>query len=488
MPAEKPSSAAERQAEFLAWITKYYHDPEQFVRDMWSVDPYEWQQEVLTWVGNGERRIAIPTGHGVGKTALMAWLAIWFVLTRIPCKIVVTAPAKATLEDGLWVEIGMWIDRLPAGIKALLEVKTDRVELRRAPKKAFISMRTARAENPDALQGVHSDHVLLLPDEASGIPDEVFAAAQGSMSARTSQTVMCGNPVRATGYFAEAISSGRDIIWKVREVSCLEVLDKHPNAPTQAFVDEIEHLYGKDSNTYRARVLGKLPLSDDDVIIPRLLIDQALNRDVEPSTRAPLFWGLDVARLGRNQSALAQRRGNYMPEPVIRYTELDTMQLVGRIKALYDALPHEKRPVEILVDGIGLGAGVVDRLREVGLPAVGINVSERKSHSNAYYNLKAELWYTARAWFASQLVKIENDPELIKHLSVVKPDRHSSGTLLVEDKKATLKRMGKADERRLDDADAFILTFAGDAAAAEHGSDRPRNQNEPLRRRRRVLA
>lgn len=474
--------------EFKDWVRRYYRDPLRFVQDMWAVDPYDWQKEVMGWVGEGSRRIAVPTGHGVGKTAMMAWLAIWFVLTRFPCKVVVTAPSSSTLEDGLMAEIKMWIGRLPKGVEALLEVKSDRVELRLAPSSAFISARTSRAEKPDALQGIHADHVLLLPDESAGIPDEVFSAAQGSMSAATAQTVMAGNPTRATGYFAEAVSTGRDVIWRVREVSCLEVLDKHPNAPTKDFVEEIALLYGRDSNTYRARVLGKLPLSDEDVIIPRLLIDTALERDVQPATNAPLYWGLDVARLGRNQAALAQRRGNYMPEKVIRFTSLDLMQLCGRIKAMYDGLNPSDRPVEILVDGIGLGAGVVDRLRELGLPAVGINVSERKSHDNAYYNLKAELWYATRAWFASQMVKMVPDEELIVHLSVPKPDRASDGRLIVEPKERTLKRMGRAEERRLDDADAFVLTFAGQAVAAAYGSDRGTQWNQPLRRNRHVLA
>jgi hypothetical protein len=477
-----------KKADFAAWVAKYYDDPLGFVMDMWDVDPYRWQRDVMGWVAGGERRIAVPTGHGVGKTALMAWLAIWFVLTRFPCKVVVTAPSSSTLEDGLWAEIEMWVGRLPSGVKALLEAKSDRVELRLAPESAFISSRTSRAEKPEALAGIHADHVLLLPDESSGIPDEVFSAAQGSMSAATAQTVMAGNPTRATGYFAEAVSLGRDLIWKVREVSCLEVLDQHPNAPTQAFVDEIKLLYGENSNTYRARVEGKLPLSDEDVVIPRLLIDESLTRDVAPSLTAPLYWGLDVARLGRNQSALAQRRGNHMPEPVIRFTGLDTMALCGRVKAMYDGLPPSGRPVEILIDGIGLGAGVVDRLRELGLPAVGINVSERKSHDNAYYNLKAELWYTARAWFASLLVKMVADPELIIHLSTPKPEKHSSGVIIMEPKEKTLKRMGRGEERRLDDADAFILTFAGQAAAAAYGSDRGTTWNQPISRNRKVLA
>lgn len=467
--------------ELVEWVKRYYNARELFVREVFGAEPYEWQCEVMAVLDAGQRRLALPTGHGPGKTALDSWMAIHYVLTRIPCKVIVTAPSSATLEDGLFAEIKLWAGRLPTALREMLEVKTDRVELRSAPEKAFITARTSRAEKPEALAGIHADHVLLIADEASGIPDEVFSAGQGSMSAATATTILTGNPTRATGYFADAVRNDAGIWW-VREVSVLEVVGKHPNAPSQEFVDEMKAIYGEESNTYRYRVLGKLPLSDDDVIIPRALIDPALTRDVAPSTNAPMYWGLDVARLGRNESALAKRRGNHMPEPVLKSSGLDTMQTCGRIKALYDGTPDKEKPAEILVDGIGLGAGVVDRLRELGLPAVGINVSERKSHDNAYYNLKAELWYAARGWFASQLVKMADDPSLIYHLSCVKSEPASDGKLIVEPKTKTLKRIGKPEERRLDDADAFVLTFAGQAAAAAYGSTMHSNWKVPISR------
>lgn len=476
-----------KPAELVEWVKRYYNNRERFVREMWDAEPYPWQCEVMAQLDAGVRRLCIPTGHGVGKTGMDSWMAIHFLLTRIPCKVVLTAPSSSTLEDGLMAETKMWVRRLPQAIQDMLEIKTDRIELRMAPERAFLTARTSRAEKPEALAGIHSDHVLMVPDEASGIPDEIFSTGQGSMSAATAITMLTGNPTRATGYFADAIRNESGI-WYVREVSVLEVVGLHPNAPSQEFVDEIKAIYGEDSNTYRYRVLGKLPLSDDDVLIPRQLIDPALTRDVAPSTQAPMYWGLDVARLGRNESALAKRRGNHMPEPVLKFRGLDTMQTCGQIKALYDATTDQTRPAEILVDGIGLGAGVVDRLRELGLPAVGINVSERKSHNNAYYNLKAELWYTARDWFASYMVRMADDPSLIYHLTCVKSEPASDGRLIVEPKSKTLKRIGKPEERRLDDADAFILTFAGQAAAAAYGSATGSNWKQPLKRGIQMLA
>lgn len=462
--------------DFRSWQRKYRNDPVNAVRDTWGVEPDTWQIEFLEAIFVHEkRRIAVPSGHGVGKTAGDAWAAILFVLTRFPCKVPITAPSSATLEDGLMAEIKHWINLLPPGLKALLEVKSDRIELKESPEDAFISTRTARAEKPDALQGIHSDYVLMICDEASGIPEGVFEAAQGSLAGPARTMVLTGNPVYATGYFARAITEGKGTTWWVREVSCLE----SKRVPRE-YIDEIAHLYGEESNTYRVRVEGKPPVSDDDTIIPVDLITDSLDRDVMLVPSAPNIWGLDVARLGANQSALAKRKGNHLLEPVTRYNGRDLMQLCGTIAAEYQGTPELKRPVEICVDAIGMGAGVVDRGRELGLPMVGINVSEHKAVDPMYWNVKAEIWWKALGWFRGRDVWMPRDGELVKALSCVRVKHHSTGKLMVEGKDEMQRRM-KSFMPRMDAADAFVLTFGSYATAALYGRAKG-TRNAPLKR------
>jgi len=463
---------------FLAWQRRYRNDPDRFIREMWAVEPDTWQTEAANKLGRDEqRRIAIPSGHGVGKTALAAWLSLWFFLTRFPVKVILTAPSSATLEDGLFAEIKMWVSRLPGAVRSLVEATSDRVVLKSAPDRAFISARTARAEKPDALQGVHADYVLLIVDEASGVPEAVFEASQGSMSGPARFMLLLGNPVRAQGYFYEAITSGKTALWWVREVSCYEA----KRAP-QEYIDEMAVLYGEESNTFRVRVLGKPPLGDEDSIIPLDLIQAAFDREVTLSSTVPIVWGLDVARLGKNQAALAKRQGNWCLEPAHRFKNCDLMQLVGRVAAMHDSLPEAKRPAAIYIDAIGEGSGVADRLIELGLPAVRINVSEHKGLTDAYYNLKAELWWRALGWFAARDCRFPRDDELVKALSCVKIDHHSSGKLLVESKDKLERRLA-GRMPRMDAADAFVLTFAGGAAAALYGR-RQAGKRRPILRRR----
>ena len=119
--------------------------------------------------------------------------------------------------------------------------------------------------------------------------------------------------------------------------------------------------YGEDSNAFRIRVLGEFPMADDDTIIPFHLAEAAMRRDIEPDTTQRPIWAVDPARFGSDRTAFCRRVGGVITD-ITSWQGLDTMQTVGRVKAEYDAQPFSVRPSLILVDSIGIGAGVVDRL------------------------------------------------------------------------------------------------------------------------------
>src|SRR4029077_8264499 len=147
-----------------------------------------------------EDRITVRSGHGVGKSCLLAWIIIHYMLTRYPVKVAATAPTGHQLADVLLPEIAYLTRRLPPGLKEQIIVKADRVELTAAPKESFLVARTARAESPEALQGLHAEHMLYVIDEASIVPDIIFEVAQGAMSTPGAKTIMTGNPNRPDGY------------------------------------------------------------------------------------------------------------------------------------------------------------------------------------------------------------------------------------------------------------------------------------------------
>jgi hypothetical protein len=394
---------------------------------------------------------------------------LWFLLTRYPVKVVVTAPTSAQLYDALFAELKRWVKELPQPIQDLLDVKQERIELKASATEAFISARTSRAEQPEALQGVHSDNVMLVADEASGVPEAVFEAAAGSMSGHNALTILLGNPVRSSGFFFDTHNRLKDEWWTKR-VSCIDSA-----RVSKEYVDDMKSRYGEESNAFRIRVLGEFPKSDDDTIIPMDLLESAKHRDTRAYEDAPIIWGLDVARFGSDSSVLCKRQSNVV-HTLERWRNLDLMQLTGAVVAQYEACDHKNRPAEILVDSIGLGAGVVDRLRELKLPARGINVSESPAMGGTYLNLRAELWHKAKAWLEKRDCKIPNNEDLIGELATVRYTFTSNGKIKIESKDDIRRRGLKSPDM----ADAFVLTFAADAATISWGSSS--SWNKPIKR------
>ena len=454
---------------FVEFQATYGPDPVAFVRDFLNLEPDPWQAEVLREVAKGTRQISIRSAHGVGKSACLSWVAIWFLLTRYRCKVIMTAPSAPQLFDVLFAETRGWVSNLPPYLKGLLTVTSDKIALTAAPDECFISARTSRAETPEAMAGVHSDHVLLLADEASGIPEEVFNSASGSMSGERCSTILTGNPTRANGYFYDTHNRPELMVrWKRFHISGFDSKRVEP-----AFIDEVRAKAGEESNEWRIRVLGEFPTTDDDTIIPMELTEAAMTRDVAGNPSAQAVWGLDVARFGDDRSCLVRRQGNVVSQ-VQTWKNLDLMQLCSVVKAEFDI--SDPRPNQILIDAIGLGAGVVDRLREIGLPVTGINVSETPSIGN-YRNLRAELWYRCRDWFAKRDCKIPKDKALAIELAAVRYKfAPQSNKVQVESKDEMKKRGLKSPDL----ADALVLTFAANEALFVNGISL--NWQKPIRR------
>ena len=442
------------------FVEAYHDDPVRFVEEMLGATPFDYQAEFLREVASPTRRLSVRSGHGTGKSTTASWAMLWFLLLRYPCKVVVTAPTSGQLFDAMFAELKRWVNELPKELQELLNVKSDRVELVAAPAEAFISCRTARAENAsEALAGVHSDNVLLVIDEASGVPESVFEASAGSMSSFNATTIMLSNPTRSSGTFFESHNRMKSSWW-TQQWSCQD-----SPLVAQEFIDEMRNRYGEQSSAFLVRVLGDFPLTDDDTIIPYHLVEAAQNRDIEVADETTEVWGLDVSRFGSDATALCKRQGPVVTE-LRAWRGLDLMQTTGRVVAEFEALPPSRQPTEILVDSIGLGAGIVDRLTELGLPVRGVNVAESPSMGDTYMNLRSELWFKCKGWLEDRSCKLPKDDQLLAELTAIRYSFTSSGKMKAESKDEMRKRgLGSPDL-----ADALCLTMASDAVTAQSGS------------------
>lgn len=425
-----------------------------FVENVLGVTVIEkWQRKVLEDLDAGYTKISIRSGHGVGKTALCSWIGLHFLLFREDVKVAVTAPAKDQLKDGLIPEVNKWIQRLPEWMSKSLDPTSERVTRHPHPSNHFVSFRTARAEKPDALQGIHATNTMIIVDEAAGVDESIYEAGMGSLSTKGAIAILIGNPTNASGFFYK---TQHDLahMWKVYHVSCMD-----STRVDQDYINTQALTYGVDSVQYRVRVLGQFPDSAVDTVIPRGYAESALNRSIEP-LRSGRIWGIDPGR-GGDPTGFCDRSMNAIHDlRELKYA--DTMQVVGWIKKRWDDTTPRYRPETIYIDAIGLGAGVADRLAEMNLPVYHVNVAEGASESERFIRLKPELWYMVREWLEGKDVTFKeiHDPSLAKklvdELCVVREKLLSTGKMDVESK-AELKKRGV---RSTNLADALVVTFA----------------------------
>lgn len=449
-----PSDFQRTIAEFKA---RFIHDPVGYARAVHNMEPDDNIKPMFEAVARGDRQVSVASAHGVGKTRGLSLLVSWFANTRWPWVIVMTAPSSSQLYDGLWPQVRARFNELNPLLKDMFTIGMERIALTADPDNCFISPRAARKDQPEAFQGLHSPNLLMLVDEASGVPDEVFEAGRGSMSEKGAHLLLCSNPTRLSGFFFRTQTDPvlRDS-WTRIQISGL-----NSKWVTKEFVSEIVTMYGEDSNQYRVRVLGLFPKSETDVLIDRDLVEAAFIRQIDRPNIRPV-WGIDIARYGRDKTVFTPRWGNYVGRQEV-WPKEDTMQTAGRVKARWDATPITERPAEILIDVIGVGSGVCDRLREfddIKTVIRMVNVTETSPANSRGYKLRDHLWLCAFDWFTAKKGYIEGSTELAEELSTPTYDFTSDARYVVESKDAMAKRGHNSPNR----ADSFNLTFAGSQA------------------------
>jgi hypothetical protein len=456
------------------FFDRYENDSVLFVREVFGIEPYPDQIDMLRAYDRRDRRISKRSGHGPGKTTTLAWIINHHAIFRFPQKTVCTAPTSKQLFEALYAETVSWMKRLPPMLRDFFEIKSESIELRAAPEDSFVSFRTSSAEKPEALAGVHSTWVLIVADEASGIPEVIFESAAGSMSGHNAITILTGNPVRTSGLFFDTHNKPELMRhWTLFHTDS----EGHPNV-SDDFIEQMKAQYGEDSDAYRVRVKGEFPKGESNTVIPYELVHASLTRDVKPLMVRPI-WGVDVG-LENDPSCLVKRKGNCLEAKSEEYRpDGDPMKVVAWIKRHWDATLPSQRPSEINVDSIGLGAGVAYRLMELNIPARAVNVSESPAMADQFMRLRDELWWKGREWFQKRDTNILGDDALAAEL--VRPTYMVSekNKVKVESKRDTKKRTRTRSPNR---ADAFLLTLASEAITASGTEATPRSWKEPIRR------
>lgn len=427
-------------------------DPVGFARRELGACPWSKQVEILEAVRD-HSRVAVRSCNGSGKTYIAAHAVLWWLMCFPDALVITTAPTAHQVRDVLWREIR----RAYRGNEDLIDGTLLRTSLELGEKHYAQGLSTDR---PERFQGFHEGHILFVVDEASGVREGIFEAIEGSMTSAHAKMLLLGNPSSVSGTFYEAFHRRREL-WHAIHISAFDTPNLSegrvvmPTLVTPRWVEEAKVNWGEDSPMYQVRVLGEFPSETEDTLIALRLIERAAQAQAPASAAGeePTEMGVDVARFGTDRSVICVRRGEQVIE-MEAFARRDTMETAGRVKAAIG----KHRPRIVRVDVIGVGAGVVDRLREQGCPEVtGVNVASRASRPEHFANLRAELYDGLRERFQQGRVRIPADAELIGELAGIRYSFTSSGQVRIEDKEEARAR----GLRSPDKADALMLAFAG---------------------------
>ena len=489
--------------ELAELISRWRGDPELFVREIFpwgeegtalasEVGPDAWQLDLLRLVRDNLSldhpvRIAISSGHGIGKTCLSAWLILWAVATEVDTTIIVTANTSVQLSTKDWPELAKWFHLSP-----LLELMFDLTATALASKER---PRTWRAdaipwsiERSEAFAGAHNKgrRLMILFDEASAIDDRIWEVCEGAMSDANTELLWFafGNPTRNTGRFRECFDGRFRDRWITRQIDSREVKITNKKQIAEWIAD-----YTEDSDFARVRIRGVFPRAGSMQFIGSDVVKAATERECDASKYDPVVMGVDVARFGADASVIYIRRGrdarSILP---IKLRGADTMTVAARVA-------EEARKYQcdqIFVDGGGVGGGVIDRLRQLrlnnvvevqfGSKPVRNQIGQGASMS-VYFNRRAEMYGLMKEWLEGG--SIPSDPELISDLTNVEYGyRMLEGRDAIQlERKEDMRSRGLASP---DIADALALTFALPVEPSKHsltygaGDDQFTSNYDPL--------
>lgn len=479
-----PSTKEDPEQRLFDEIARCSKDPLRFVMlaFQWGEGelkdhpgPDTWQRDILIAVRDGLSldgaiRLAMASGHGVGKSAIVAWLILWAISTKVDTRGVVTANTATQLKTKTWSELSKWHRLCICGYWFELTATAIYAKDPKHEKTWRIDSIPWSENSTEAFAGMHNagKRIIVLFDEGSAIPDVIYEVTEGALTDKDTEIIwgVFGNPTRNTGRFRECFAGGRfHHRWMAKQID-----SRTARITNKTEIDEWIADYGEDSDFVRVRVRGIFPRAGSTQFISGDLVQLAASpdRDAEVTLYDPLVMGVDVARFGDDKTVIRFRRGrDGRSIKPIKYRGLDTMQVAARVAEAYALY----KPDAVFIDNGSFGAGVVDRCNYLKLPVLGIDFGSEpdrdiqgREGQIAYYNKRAEMWGRMRDWLPGGM--IDDDKELAADLPAVEYGfamKNGRDCILLE-KKEHMKKRGLASP---DDGDALALTFAHPVAPAD---------------------
>jgi len=426
-------------------------DPASWIQRVTGAEPWSRQEEILKELFCS-RRLVVRSANAVGKSWTAAQAVVLFATHFRPAVVVTTAPTFRQVRDIIWREIR----------------KTWRAAFNRGYRLGEEPLQTTWRPDPNVLvtgiavpdwatanlQGLHAEHVLVVVDEAQGLSWDVWTALQTLLRGQFSYLLMIGNPTVPEGPFYEAFRDPRFAKMSISALECPNVVEGKivvPGLVTKGDVEEIRQRYGENSWEWKVWVLGEFAERSENVLVALSWVEKAGQRNEPGEGRVEV--GADIARYGGDHTVFVARKGG-CAFALQECPPGSTMETAGRLIAFARKVKAEL----VKVDADGLGAGVVDRLREQGFPVAEVHFGGRAIEKDRFENKSAEMWWN----LAEMLQKGEawgpvfQDRNVVRDLTGRKYSYTSAGRIKLESK----EQMRKRGVPSPDWGDAVALAYA----------------------------
>ena len=413
------------------------------------------------------RRISISSGHGIGKSATVAMILLWFLYVFKNSQVACTAPTKYQMQDVLWKEASLWISRMPDGMSDMYEWRNTYIRMKEDPEKWFARAQTASVENPEAMAGIHGEHVLAIADEASGVDDVIYNTMEGSLTSDDAYVILISNPTKSVGYFHR---THRDNKWK-KMWQRLQFSGEDTPEPIidKEYIERQTLMHGKESEEYGIRVLGEFPDNekpDDRGYVPMFtngLIESVPDSDyfeLSPIYAGRRIMGVDPSGEGQNKTVW-YIRDTFKAKRIAKEETSNSKAIAQKTIALAQKYGVEFE--DIVIDSFGVGADVS---KDIAIATQGIadthsiNVGlnpEDEDDQGEYMNQRAEMYAKLKVWFKVGGQLADRDTRTIDQLKTIMFRRAAKGKIQIMPKRDMVRKPYHFESP--DDADALALTM-----------------------------
>lgn len=496
-------------------LLRLQRKPQEWLRKVLGIQRIEEYQERICDEVAKYDRVAVSACHAVGKTWLLARIVLWFLYCYRNSIVITTAPTNRQVEKLLWGEIGVAVKNAPYNLGGHLTQKQLKISdkwyaLGFSPQKSA-GGDDSKEQKGSSFQGWHGDYILIVFDEAVGVPADIWTQVEGLLTSGVVVKFVCiANPTTKNCNFFDCFKMPS---WRKIHLSCFDSPNLIANGITskekliaevdrlremeeeerleriKGYLKVVPHLlscqwvmekaleWGIDHPLFQSKVLGEFPDVDDSVMVQLKDVEAAQKRKQDAKEGGTRYIGIDVARYGDDTTVFTEltEAEESKEGPVHTRTKTlakrDLMHVTGAaVRFIKDG--YDGEDVIVCVDATGLGSGVLDRLRELqkegeiprkvkiveihfGMAVKQLQKNKKKAtkkekqEQDTFLNVKALMFYDLGQALKNE-IRLRKDSTYNAELPTIKYKFNSNGKMVVESKEDYKKRTGKPSPDRSD--------------------------------------